>query len=109
MFAFVVVWSLSHVPLFATPWTVARQAPLSLEFSRQEYWSEQPFHSPGDIPKPGIELGSPALQADSLPSEPQGKPKTDIGLILKIDKASVSWNESPVASKILPAGKIAYI
>ena len=55
-----------------TPWTVARQAPLSMEFSRQEYWSGQPFPSPGDLPDPGIEPRSPALQADSLSSEPVG-------------------------------------
>ena len=60
---------------FATPWTVARQAPLSMGFSRQEYWSGLPFHSPGDLPDPGIEPTSPALQADSLPSEPPGKLK----------------------------------
>ena len=59
----------------ATPWTVAYQAPLSMEFSRQEYWSGLPFPSPGDLPNPGIEPGSPALQADALPSEPTGKPK----------------------------------
>ena len=53
----------------ATPWTVARQAPLSMGFSRQEYWNRLPFPSPVDLPKPGIELGSPALQADSLPTE----------------------------------------
>ena len=52
----------------------ALQAPLSLEFSRQEYWSGLPFPSPGDLPNPGIEPGSPALQADSLPSEALGKP-----------------------------------
>ena len=52
-----------------TPWTVARQAPLSMEFSRQEYWSGLPFPSPGDLPYPGIEPRSPTLQADSLPSE----------------------------------------
>ena len=57
-----------------TPWTVARQAPLSLEFSRQESWSGLPFPFPGDLPDPGTELRSPALQADSLPSEPPGKP-----------------------------------
>ena len=56
------------------PWTAARQAPLSMEFSRQEYWSGLPFHSPGNLPDPGIKLGSPALQADALPSEPLGKP-----------------------------------
>ena len=60
--------------LFAALWTVAHQAPLSLEFSRQEYWSGLPFPSPGDRPDPGTEPGSPALQADSLPSEPPGKP-----------------------------------
>ena len=65
--------SLSHVRLFATPWTVAYQAPLSLGFSRQECWSGLPFPSPGDLPNPGIEPGSPVLQADALPSEPPGK------------------------------------
>ena len=54
--------------------TVARQAPLSLEFSKQEYWSRLPFPSPGDLPNPGIEPGSPALQADSLLTELPGKP-----------------------------------
>ena len=68
------VKSLSHVQLFATPWTVAYQAPLSMEFSRQVYWSGFPFPSPGDLPDPGIEPGSPASQADTLPSEPSGKP-----------------------------------
>ena len=58
----------------ATPWTIARQAPLSMGFSMQEYWSGLPFPSPGDLPVPGIKLGFPALQADSLPSEPPGKP-----------------------------------
>ena len=67
------VKSLSRVRLFANLWTVAHQAPLSLGFSRQEYWSGLPFPSPGDLPNPGIEPGSPALQADSLPSEPPGK------------------------------------
>ena len=63
-----------------TPWTVAHQAPLSMGFSRQEYWSGLPFPSLGDLPDPGIEPGSPALQADALPSEPPGKPKaTQIG------------------------------
>ena len=57
----------------ATPWTVAHQAPLSMGFSRQEYWSGLPFPSPGDLLDPGTEPGSPTLQADSLPSEPAGK------------------------------------
>ena len=56
-----------------TPWTAARQSSLSLEFSRQEYWSGLPFPSPGDLPYPRIEPGSPALQADSSLSEPPGK------------------------------------
>ena len=59
---------------FATPWTTAHQAPLSMEFFRQEYWSGVPFPCPGDLPDPGIEPRSPALQADSLQSEPPDKP-----------------------------------
>ena len=59
------VKSLSHVRLFATPWTVAYQASLSMGFSRQEYWSGLPFPSPGDLPDPGIEPRSPALEADA--------------------------------------------
>ena len=62
--------SLSRVRLFATRWTVAYQAPPSMGFSRQEYWSGLPFPSPGDLPDPGIEPGSPTLQADALSSEP---------------------------------------
>ena len=65
---------LSRVRLFATPWTVAGQAPLSLGFSGQEHWSGLPFPSPGDLPNPGIKPGSPRWQAESLPSEPTGKP-----------------------------------
>ena len=65
--------SLSRVLPFATPWTVAYQACPSMEFSRQEYWSGLPFSSPGDLPDPGIEPRSPALQADALLSEPPGK------------------------------------
>ena len=66
--------SLSRVQLFATPWTVAYQASLSVGFSRQEYWSGLPFSSPGDLPDLGIEHESPALRADALPSEPPEKP-----------------------------------
>ena len=69
------VKSLSHVRLFATPWTVAYQAPPSMGFSRQECWSGLPFSSPGDLPDPGIEPGSPTLQADALSSEPPGNPR----------------------------------
>ena len=64
------VKSLSCVQLFATPWTIAHQAPLSMGFSKQEYWSGLPFPSPGDLPNPGIEPRSPTLQADALTSEP---------------------------------------
>ena len=63
---------LSDSKLFATPWTIARQAPRSLGFSRQEYWSELPFSSPQDLPDPGIKPTSPALQAHALTSEPPG-------------------------------------
>ena len=66
--------------LFVTPWTAACQASLSMKFFRQEYWSGLPFPSPGNLPDPGIEPRSPALQADYLPAEPQGKPKnTGVG------------------------------
>ena len=68
------VTSLSCVLLFSTPWTVAYQDPLSMGFSRQEYWCGLPLPSPGDLPDPGIEPGSLTLQADTLPSESPGKP-----------------------------------
>ena len=76
-------WSPNHWCVFSclvlsdslvTPWTVALQAPLSVGFSRQEYWSGLPFPSPGDLLNPGIEPASPTLQADALPTEPPGKP-----------------------------------
>ena len=67
-----VCWLLSYVRLSATPWPVACQAPLSMGFFRQEYWSGLPFPSPENLPHPGIEPWSPALQADSLPFELQG-------------------------------------
>ena len=68
------VLSLSCVQLFATLWTVACQAPLSMGFPRQEYWRGLPFPSPEDLPDPGIEPKSPALQGDSLPLSYQGSP-----------------------------------
>ena len=77
------VKSLSHIRLFVTPWTAAYQAPQSMEFSRQEYWSGLPLPTAvggchpllqGIFSNPGIEPGSPALQADTLLSEPPGKP-----------------------------------
>ena len=63
--------SCSVVSDSVTPWTIQ-----SMEFSRPEYWSGSPFPSPGDLPNPGIKPRSPVLQADSLPAEPQQKPKT---------------------------------
>ena len=75
------VKSLSCVRLFATPWTVAYQAPPSMGFSRQEYWSGVPLPSPGDLPNLGIELGSPAFQADALTTEPPGKNRIHLHLI----------------------------
>ena len=67
---------------FATPWTVAHQAPLSMEFSMQEYWSGLPFPSPGDLPNPGVKPGLLHWQADSLPFEPPGKPNLSALLII---------------------------
>ena len=70
---------LGHVRRFATPWTVAYQALPSMGFSTPGYWTGLPFPSPGDLPNPGIEPGSPALQTDTLPSEPPGKPSVKHG------------------------------
>ena len=91
---------LSRVRLLVTPWTAAHQAPPSMGFPRQVYWSGVPLPSPGDLPNPGIEPGSPALQADALPSEPPGKSYTHKGD--KIKKTGVTqyqqmrsyWNSS---------------
>ena len=77
-----VLVALSCPNLCAAPWTVAHQAPLSMGFSRQEYWSGLPFPSPGDLPDPGIKPRFPALEADSLLSELPGKP-TEAGHKLK--------------------------
>ena len=77
---------------------VAHQALLSMEFSRQEYWSGLPFPSPGDLPDPGIEPRSPALQADSLPSEPLGKP-CEMNTILKIFENDVGKKSSFYSNK----------
>ena len=95
----VCVKSLSRVRLFATLWTVARQAPLSMGFSRQEYWSVWPFPSPGDLPDPGIKPWSPALQADSVLSEPPGAPGM---CYLLIDNGAKSL--SVVSSSLRPYG-----
>ena len=69
----------SHSVMSDTSWPMDCQAPLSVEFSRKEYWSGLPCPSPGDLPDRGIEPGSPKLQADALPSEPPGKPKWNLG------------------------------
>ena len=85
--------SLSHVRLFVTPWTVAHQAPPSMEFSRQEHWSGLPFPSPGNLPNPGIEPGSAALWADTLLSELPENPKIVHFKLLKkyLRKDKLSW------------------
>ena len=70
-----IAWVLSPVQLFVTPWTAAHQAPLSMGFPSQEYWSGLPFPSPVNLPDPGIKPGSPALAGEFLTSEPPGKPK----------------------------------
>ena len=88
-------WSRSVVSDSATLWTVVHQAPPSIRFSRQEYWSGLPFPSPGDLPYPGIEPRSPALQADALTSEPLGKP---LYSLIK-SKTSIIWMVSPRLSQ----------
>ena len=75
---------LSYVQLVGTPWTVAYQAPPSMGFPTQEYWSGLPFPSPGDLADPGSEPGSLALQADTLPSEP---PEATIIIIVVVIEA----------------------
>ena len=82
------VKSLIRVQLFATPWTVAYHAPLSMGFSRQEYWSGLPFPSPGDLPNTGIEPVSPALQTDALPSEP---PNVNVKSLSRAQLSVTPW------------------
>jgi len=82
------VKSLSRVQLFATLWTVAYQAPPSMGFSKQEYWSGLPLPSPGDLPDPGIEPRSPTLEADTLTSEP---PRSLMKYFVNSQKTSVRW------------------
>ena len=71
----------SHVALFATPWTVAHQAPLFTGFPKQECWSVLPFPSPGDLPNPGIEPVPPALAGGFFATIPLGKPYKGVGTI----------------------------
>ena len=80
-----------------TPWTVAYQTPLFMEFSRQEYWSGLPFSSPGDLPDPGIEPRSPALQADSLLSKPTCKLK---GIDLNVRKIEQVLSRLPLKTGV---------
>ena len=89
------------VQLFAPPWTVAHRAPLSMEFSRQEHWSGQPFLPPGNLPDPGIEPGSPTLQADSSPFEPPGKTRGPEEEPNKSMKSNWQQWDKPVASVVL--------
>ena len=94
------VKSLSHVGLFATPWTVAYQTPLSMEFSRQEYSNGLPFPSPGGLPNPGIKPGSPALQTDALLSEPLGKPGM-LSREKRSDKWQTFWDHHSLSCQIV--------
>ena len=84
----------SHVRLLVTPWTVAHQAPLSMGFSRQEYWSGLPFPSPGDLSKPGIKPGSPALSGGFFASSVPGKPSNSAVLRILLEKAMVPHSSS---------------
>ena len=88
-----------------TPWTTAHMALLSMEFFRQEYWSGLPFPSPGDLPDPGMEPGSPALQADSLPSEPPGKPSTVRAIIKKKKERKKNKGNSGTVAATMPAAR----
>ena len=81
---------LSHVQLFAASWTVACQAPPSMEFSRQEYWSGMTFPSPGDLPDPEIKSTSPALAGGFLTTEPHGKPLGFLGQVRSAVSGSAS-------------------
>ena len=76
----------SCVPLFATPWTVAHQIPLFMEFSRQEYWSGLPFPTPGDLPNPGIKTASPALRGRFFTTVSPGKHEID-------SSSQINWSE----------------
>ena len=90
-----------------TPWTVARQAPLSIGFSRPEYWSGLQFSSPGDLPNPGMEPVSPAFAGRFFTTEPPGKPKRNVSwlLTLLVEKVmaphsntlagKIPWTEEP--------------
>ena len=95
-----VVHFLSGVRLFATPWTAARQAPLSMEFSRQEYWSGSPFPSPGHLPDPGVKLRLLHWQVDSLPPSHQGSPCT--GVLFNSGVSRIPFNEAKTKARLTP-------
>ena len=92
---------LSHVQLFVTPWSLASQVPVSMEVSRQEYWSRLPSPSPGDLPDPRMDPGSPTLQADSLPSEPPGKPTGVVRSKRKSEVGVATYTQAAAATKSL--------
>ena len=108
---------LSRVRLFATPWTSTYQAPPSMGFSRQEYWSGLPFPSPGDLPDPGIKPRSPTLEADALTSEPPAEelykkdhhdPDNHNGVIIHLDpdilKCDVKWDLGSITTNKASGG-----
>ena len=95
------VKSLSRVGLFAIPWTIAHQTPLSMGFPRQEYWSGLQFPSPGDPPDPEIKPGSPASQTDFLPSEPPGKPYVSMYFELKVNLTILKFLLKSIKSLII--------
>ena len=100
---------LSRIQLFVTLWTAACQASPFIESSRQGYWSGEPCPSPGEVPKPGIEPGSPVLQADSLPSKPPGMPfqklkvgeSREINILMGLMKSKNRWNERHWAGRLV--------
>ena len=94
---------LSRVRLFATPWTVACQAFPSMGFPRQEYWNGLPFPSPGDLPDPGIEPGSPALEAGTLTSEPPENLTRELEIWMKLNVLAnlITWTTALSNSKKL--------
>ena len=93
------VKSLSHVRFFATLWTVAYQAPVSMGLSRQEYWRGLSFPSPGDLPDPGIEPGSPTSEAETLTFEPPGKHSISILNFLRNHRIIFYGGPAPVGSR----------
>ena len=92
----------SRVRLFSTPQTVADQASLTMGFFRQEHWSELLCPPAGDLPDPGIEPGSPELQADSVPSEPPGKPLTNVERVLKSRDITLMTKVHIVKAMVFP-------